>query len=286
MSTLDALSRNSTIAIDSATFLDYAAFPARDATSNPSILLSAVKDSAYDPLVKKARSYTHLAALFTQEMLKKTTGTISVELDPRLSFDIQASLTEAHELIELIQSDRILIKVPATWEGIEITRQLEKAGIHCNVTIVVGLAQALAAAEAGATCIAPYVGRVTDWYKKQENATDDRGIALISAIHQTLKSYDFPTKIMAASFRNIQQILALSGLDILTIQPKLLAELLVSDLPAPRKLSMPSRSQKPSAYSEKTFRWDFCKDTCAGILLDDAIRRFTKDTEELLALLH
>jgi len=257
-STLDELRKYSSIAIDSADLSEYGKIPVEHATTNPSLIADVSKGD-----------YLELAITYCREILKRVPGQVSIQLDPMLSFDVEGSIAQAEKIINSLDNERLLIKIPGTWEGILATKQLERKGIRCNVTIIVSLTQALAAAEAGASCIAAYVGRVSNWYK-QEN----KGVELVASIHHALKSYGFPTKIMAASFQSLKQITQLSGLDIFTLKPTLLHELASSSSPAPKVLSIPPSSPKPSPISEKSFRWQLCSDPCASYLLDEAIRKF------------
>jgi transaldolase len=261
MSTLDELRKHSAIAIDTADLNEYGKIPVEHATTNPSLISSVANGP-----------YLELAISYGREILKKIPGHVSIQLDPRLSFDVEGSIIQAEKIIQSLGSDRILIKIPGTWEGIQTVKQLERKKIRCNVTIIVSLIQALAAAEAGASCIAAYVGRVSDWYH-QEN----KGVELVVSIHNALKSYGFSTKVMAASFQSLSQITQLCGLDIFTFKPKLLQQLASSSLPAPKILSTPPLSTKPIPISEKSFRWQLCNDACASFLLDDAIRKFSSN---------
>lgn len=290
MTALKELRLSSTIAVDSAAFLDYDRFAPTHATTNPSILLSAAKDPTYRSLVEQAKEPLELAVLFGKEILERIPGHLSIQLDPHLSFDTQGTIAEAHQLAHLclkndIPLNRILVKIAGTWEGILATKTLEKEGIACNVTVILGITQAIAAAEAGATCIAPYVGRVTDWYKNHAPSEADQGVHSLASIYQSLKARDFTTQIMAASFRTPAQIIAVCGCDILTIQPKLLDELIALKTAAPCKLTTSSHLAPQIPLDEKNFRWLLCNDPCASYLLDDALRRFAKDQHTLISLL-
>jgi len=257
-STLDELRKYSSIAIDSADLSKYGKIPVEHATTNPSLIADVSKGN-----------YLEHAISCCREILKRVPGQVSIQLDPRLSFDVEGSITQAEKILNSLANERLLIKIPGTWEGIMATQQLERKGIRCNVTIIVSVTQALAAAEAGASCIAAYVGRVSNWYKQE-----DKGVELVTSIHNTLKSYGFPTKIMAASFQSLKQITQLCGLDIFTLKPELLHELATASLPASKILGTPPSTPKPSPTSEKAFRWQLCNDSCASYLIDEAIRKF------------
>jgi transaldolase len=226
------------------------------------------------------------------EILKTVPGRISTEVDARLSFDTQASIEKAHELIAMyneagIKNDRILIKLASTWEGIKAAEQLEKEGINCNLTLLFSFAQARACAEAGTYLISPFVGRILDWYKKDTGrseypADEDPGVVSVTSIYNFYKTRGYKTVVMGASFRNIGEILALAGCDRLTISPQLMDELANSTDSIERKL-VPQATQltNSSALTESEFRWQMNQDAMATEKLSEGIRNFAIDQEKL-----
>ncbi|MBS3904689.1 MAG: transaldolase [Simkania sp.] len=291
MNALDHLRLSSVLAVDSALFFDYGRFNPTHATTNPSILLAAAQNSTYQHLLEQADTPLELAVLFGAQILQRIPGHVSIQLNPQFSFDTEAIIKEAHQCMTLctkahLPLDRVLLKIAATWEGIQAIKDLERQGIRCNATMVLSLTQALKASDVGATCIAPYVGRITDWYQTHSTSLEDMGVTTLSLIYHTLKKHGYQTRIMAASFRTPEQILALCGCDILTISPKLLDALLTLHSLASRKLSPHSSHLRAPLLSEKDFRWELCNHPCASYLLDDGIRRFTKDSSTLENLLH
>jgi transaldolase len=231
---------------------------------------------------------------FGLEILKIIPGRVSTEIDAHLSFDTEKSIEKARRLIALyekagIDRNRILIKLASTWEGIKAAEVLEKEGIHCNMTLLFSLAQAAACAEAKATLISPFVGRILDWFKKQEKKdsyapTEDPGVISVTNIYNYYKKMGYKTQIMGASFRNTGEILELSGCDLLTISPKLLAELQNLEGPVERKLD-PEEAQKTPAnrllLDEKSFRWHLNENAMATEKLSEGIRVFAKDSLKL-----
>ena len=286
----------------------------QDGTTNPSLLFKAAGMPEYAPLVKEAVDWAkehcigkervidkiivRMFVNFGAEILKIIPGRVSTEVDARLSFDVDASVKRAHEYIALYQDlgvdkERVLIKLASTWEGIKAAEILEKEGIHCNMTLMFNLAQAIGAAEAGATLVSPFVGRIYDWQVKKEGkeipTSDDMGVKSVGSIYHYYKKFGYKTQIMGASFRNVNQLLALAGCDLLTIAPNLLEELKTTQGDVPRKLK-PEDSKlldiKKIHMDEKTFRWMLCADEMASDKLYDGIRGFTRDTiklEELIA---
>ena len=286
-----------------------------DATTNPSLLLKASALPEYAPLIADAIAWAKaqsrdrtqqlqdaldkLAVNVGIEVLKFIPGRISTEADARLSFDTQATLTKARKLIALynaagISNERILIKIAATWEGIRAGEILEHEGIHCNLTLMFGFAQARCCAEAGVTLISPFVGRIHDWQKKHEGrdkipAEEDMGVLSVRRIYEYFKSHGYPTTVMGASFRNAGEIIALAGCDRLTISPTLLDELAKMEGILERRLHDAGPSQpRPASMTEAAFRWEMNQDAMATEKLAEGIRSFTADQiklENLLAAL-
>lgn len=280
-----------------------------DATTNPSLLLKAAHQPQYHELVKSAITFGHqggsdeqrmqrtldkLSVNFGVEILKTIPGRVSTEVDARLSFNTAATIDKAIELIDLYQSEgivreRILIKVASTWEGIKAAEVLEKQGIHCNLTLMFSLIQAVACAEAGVTLISPFVGRILDWYKKAEGveayaSNEDPGVISVSNIYDYYKAYEYETVVMGASFRNTGEILELAGCDLLTISPVLMEELKATEGDVPRKLDAEQsrvKSISPIEADESNFRWMMNEDAMATEKLAEGIRGFTADTMRL-----
>jgi transaldolase len=281
----------------------------QDATTNPSLLFKAASMPEYAPLVDEAVEWakshsTHkdnviekvvvkLFVNFGAEILKIVPGRVSTEVDARLSFDIEGSLKRAREYIALyeekgIGKDRVLIKLASTWEGIRAAEILEKEGIHCNMTLMFNLAQAIGAAEAGVTLISPFVGRIYDYYKVKENreipVAEDPGVKSVTSIFHYYKKFGYKTQIMGASFRSMNQILALAGCDLLTISPNFLEELKQASgdvIQVLKAKDSESLALKKIAMDEKTFRFELCMDEMATDKLYDGIRNFAKDTIKL-----
>ena len=281
-----------------------------DATTNPSLLLSVAKQAQYSHLLKEAKRFASqlnpdhdigllcdaFATVTGAEILKSIPGLVSTEVDARLSFDTNATLTRARRLIAMyrelgIERERILIKIASTWEGIRAAEVLEEEGIRCNLTLLFALPQAIAAAEAGTTLISPFVGRIYDWHLKHGMAItgpeNDPGVQSVKQIFHTLKSRGFGTVVMGASFRQLWQIEALAGCDKLTIAPNLLDILANDHDTLPRALD--SRDidsvDDVAPLREQQFRWMLNDDPMASELLADGIRRFARDQEALEALL-
>ncbi|MDX1803421.1 MAG: transaldolase [Alcanivorax sp.] len=281
-----------------------------DATTNPSLLLAAARQPRYQHLLQQARELCAdlghageldwltdtYACLAGQAVLERIPGLVSTEVDARLSFDTRATIEKARRLIALyreleVDPARILIKVAATWEGIRAVEVLEEEGIRCNVTLVFCPAQALAAAEAGATLISPFVGRIADWHAKHgqpwNEAHDDPGVQSVRTIYHQFKARGLETIVMGASFRNTGQIEALAGCDRLTISPALLGEL--SADPAPLTRVLDSEAVEPACdwqpILEAAFRWQLNNNAMATELLADGIRRFAADQQALEVLL-
>ncbi|MFN3713449.1 MAG: transaldolase [Alcanivoracaceae bacterium] len=281
-----------------------------DATTNPSLLLSVAKQAQYQSLLEEARRFaTQLgrpddigllcdafATVTGAEILKSIPGLISTEVDARLSFDTSATLARARRLISLyrelgVERERVLIKIAATWEGIRAAEVLEEEGIRCNLTLLFGLPQAIAAAEAGATLISPFVGRIYDWHLKHGQAItgpdNDPGVLSVKDIFHTLKSRGFGTVVMGASFRQLWQIEALAGCDKLTIAPNLLAALDADHGSLSRALDDRDIDsvEDVEPMREQSFRWQLNDNPMACELLADGIRRFARDQEALEVLL-
>lgn len=303
---LDSLRKYTTIVADTGDFESIREYTPQDTTTNPSLILKAAQMEEYSELVDKVTSEAanmdealdKLAVFFGLEILKIVPGRVSTEVDARLSFDTAATLDKARSLIARyekngVDRERILIKIAATWAGIRAAEELEKEGIHCNLTLLFAFAQAVACAEARVQLISPFVGRIMDWHKAktgQEYApADDPGVQSVTRIYNYYKKFDYATEVMGASFRNTGEITELAGCDLLTISPKLLD--LLQDTPGdlPRKLSDESADasvDEKVSLNETSFRWELNEDACATEKLAEGIRRFAADTvklEEFLA---
>jgi transaldolase len=305
MNLLSQLKQFSTVVADTGDFQLMRAYQPQDATTNPSLILKAVQKAEYQTLLERAlydcrhahvaEIIDHLLILFGIEILNIVPGRVSTETDARLSFDTAATLEKARRLIQLyekfgIARERVLIKIASTWEGIRAAEILEKEKIHCNLTLLFCLPQAVACAEARVQLISPFVGRIYDWYKKhtgQEYTPDnDPGVESVRRIYSYYKQYGYATEVMAASFRNTGQILALSGCDLLTISPELLQKLqennhLIERQLLPEKILMQDQLEN----SEKSFRYLLNDDAMATEKLAEGIRLFAKDTISLERLI-
>lgn len=306
MNQLEQLKQYTTVVADTGDFQSIEAFTPRDATTNPSLILKAVQKPAYQPLLAdtlrehkgKATDeiVDHLLVAFGMKILALIPGRVSTETDARLSFDTEATIVKGRHLIALyeaagISRERVLIKIASTWEGIRAAQVLEKEGIHCNMTLLFSLPQAVAAADAGAQLISPFVGRIYDWYKKStgENYTadNDPGVQSVANIYAYYKKFGYPTEIMGASFRNTGQILALTGCDLLTISPELLQQLADTDAPVERRLSPEKAAHadiKRLNFDEKNFRFVLNEDAMATEKLAEGIRLFCADAIKLETL--
>ncbi|MBT7445338.1 MAG: transaldolase [Methylococcales bacterium] len=310
MSKLDQLKDLTTVVADTGDFGTMVEYKPTDATTNPSLIYAASQIDSYQGLVDEAIDYglnkgsdrasqteatlDKLAVNFGLEILKIVPGRVSTEVDARLSFDKAGSIAKAHEIIALYEAagigkDRVLIKLASTWEGIKAAEELEKEGIHCNLTLLFNFEQAVACAEAGVTLISPFVGRIFDWYKASEGvdsypADKDPGVISVTAIYNYYKKHDYKTVVMGASFRNVGEITELAGCDLLTIAPKLLGELAADGGDVPQKLSVDTAKSmdipKINA-TEPVFRWAMNEDTMATDKLSEGIRNFTKDLVKL-----
>ena len=312
MNQLDALKKFTTVVADTGDFKQLAQFQPQDATTNPSLILKAVQKPDYAPLLHKTvhawkgrdknEVMDRLLVRFGCEILAIIPGRVSTEVDARLSFDTSATIARAERLIELYQAeavhiDRVLIKVAATWEGIEAARQLEAQGIHTNLTLLFSMAQAIACAQAKVRLISPFVGRIYDWHKKNAGsawnesaraAANDPGVQSVTQIYQYYKHFGIATEVMGASFRNVGQITALAGCDLLTIAPDLLAELAERSDPLPRALDVETAQRIDMAHvqlDEAGFRYALNEDAMATDKLAEGIRAFAADTVKLEKLM-
>lgn len=314
MSTLEQLKQHSVVVADTGDFEAMKAYKPTDATTNPSLILSAAGMEQYQHLMDKAIKYGKdtgstideqvsetldmLSVLFGCEILKIIPGRVSCEVDARISFDKDASIAKAIKLINLfaengIKKERILIKLASTWEGIQAAKELEKKhGIHCNLTLLFSLYQAIACAEANVTLISPFVGRILDWHvehtKKTYEGKDDPGVMSVTRIYNYYKKFGYTTQVMGASFRNTGEIKELAGSDLLTISPKLLQELADSDAPLKRMLDPKIAAKcdlEKMSLTEAQFRWRMNEDQMATDKLSDGIRKFAADTRKLESLI-
>lgn len=312
MNQLDQLKQFTTVVADSGDFKQLAQYTPRDATTNPSLILKAVQKPEYAPLLQEtvaAHRGEPLEAIvdevlvrFGLEILKIVPGRVSTEVDARLSFDCAASVAKAHRLIAMyeeagIARGRILIKLASTWEGIQAARVLQHEGIRCNMTLLFAFCQAVACGEADAQLISPFVGRIYDWHKKNAGASwdeaaragaNDPGVRSVAQIYTYYKKFGIDTEVMGASFRNIGQIQALAGCDLLTISPELLCELQANDAPLPRALDPQAASEAPIhavTYNEASFRFALNDDAMATEKLAEGIRAFAADAVKLEKLI-
>ncbi|KAF5344683.1 hypothetical protein D9757_011573 [Collybiopsis confluens] len=315
---LDYLKQTGTVIVsDSGDFETIDTYKPQDATTNPSLILAVADKPQYARLMKVAIDFgkkkgseldlqvdaalNRLLIEFGKEILAIIPGRVSTELDARLSFDKEATKARAKELIALydsvgINKDRILVKIASTWEGIQAARELEREGIHCNLTLCFGFAQAVACAEAGVTLISPFVGRILDWYKqttgKDYEGDDDPGVKSVKKIFNYYKQNGYKTIVMGASFRNVGEIKALAGIDFLTVSPKLLEQLKESKDQVPKKLdaATAARDTEPipkTSYidDEPEFRWALLQDQMAFDKLHEGIKKFADDNEALKKIL-
>ncbi|MDR2845371.1 MAG: transaldolase [Puniceicoccales bacterium] len=304
--TLAQLKQFTTVVADTGDFAAMRAFQPQDATTNPSLILKAVQMPEYRPLLDKAVADNKgksvgeiidaLLISFGSAILKIVPGRVSTEVDARLSFDTVATVAKARSLIALykaagIPQERVLIKIASTWEGIKAAEQLEKSGIRCNLTLLFSFAQAVACAEAGVQLISPFVGRIYDWYKKstgkEYTGAEDPGVQSVNKIYTYYKKYGYKTEVMGASFRNVGQIIALAGSDLLTISPNLLDELQKATAPLTRVLS-PENAKAANiekiTLDEKAYRWLHNSDAMAVEKTAEGIRAFATDGDKLVAL--
>jgi transaldolase len=308
MNQLEQLKKMTTVVADTGDFESIKAYSPTDSTTNPSLIYAASQQPQYKHLVEEAIRYgknkpdqilDKVFVNFGLEILKLIPGRVSTEVDARLSFDIEGSIAKARHLIALyeaagIDRKRILIKLASTWEGVQAAKQLEKEGIHCNMTLLFSLTQAIACAEAHVTLISPFVGRILDWYKKSTGVSsyspaEDPGVKSVASIYHYYKKFGYKTQIMGASFRNKDEITELAGCDLLTIAPSLLEELKDSTGSLTRKLDPAKASASPLKkihLDEKAFRYSLNEDAMATEKLAEGIRNFAKDIVKLEALLH
>ena len=309
MTLLDSLKRYTTVVADTGDIDAIAAHRPQDATTNPSLLYQAAQKPQYQHLVEAAlrdalraagdqaaRAEAFTDALFVgfgREILKVVPGRVSTEVDAGLSFDRDGTLAKAHKLISLyeqagVERGRILIKVASTWEGIRAAEQLEREGIHCNLTLLFSFAQAVACAEAGVTLISPFVGRIYDWYRKERGAEipvdDDPGVQSVIRIYNYFKQFGYKTQVMGASFRRVEQITGLAGCDLLTISPDLLDQMGKTEGEVARRLNVETAETSDVEkihLDEKAFRWMHNQDQMAVEKLSDGIRKFYADARKL-----
>jgi len=308
--TLEQFKKLTTVVADTGDFESIKKYQPQDSTTNPSLLYSASQLPQYKHLVEDAVQYgkkhgkdtnektlialDKLAVNFGAEILKIIPGRVSTEVDARLSFDTEANIKKARQLIAMykevgIDKERILIKIASTWQGIQAAKELEKEGIHCNMTLLFGLGQAIASAEAGVTLISPFAGRITDFYKKRDNKTsypaaEDPGVISVKTIYNYYKHHGYKTVVMGASFRNKEQIIELAGCDLLTIAPALLDELAHANIDVKLKLDAKNTTPVPKiVVDEKTFYWMLNEDEMATEKLSDGIRKFAADLKKLEA---
>jgi len=317
MSRLAQLKNITTVVADTGDFEAIADYQPQDATTNPSLLFKAAQMPQYRELVEdavlfgkergkdnriaQARStMDKLAVNFGAEILKIVPGRVSTEIDARLSFNTEATVRRAEELVTLYRdagidpSERVLFKIASTWEGIRAAEILERQGLHCNMTLLFSFAQAVACADAGVTLISPFVGRILDWYKNAEKvsgypADEDPGVQSVTRIYNYYKRHGYQTVVMGASFRNLDEILGLAGCDYLTIAPTLLGELASTNGEVPRKLD-PEKALAMDIpkvdYDEPSFRWELNEDAMATEKLAEGIRLFAADTRKLEQFTH
>lgn len=310
MNKLEQLKKMTIVVADTGDIDSISAYTPTDATTNPSLLLKAAQQPQYEHLLQDAINYAmsrsekmqtrsidmmdKLSVNFGIEILKIIPGRVSTEVDARLSFDTAATVARAEGLIALYQqagvdTSRILIKIASTWEGIQAAGELERRGIHCNLTLMFSLAQAIAAAEVGGTLISPFVGRIMDWYKKIEGVASykpeaDPGVISVTSIYNYYKRHGYSTVVMGASFRNSDEILALAGCDLLTIAPALMEELRGMEGDVPRRLDAQealAMDIEALPMHESAFRWMMNEDAMATEKLAEGIRNFAIDAAKL-----
>ena len=313
---LEQLKEMTVVVADSGDFESIEQFKPQDTTTNPSLLTAAAGMPQYQPIVDgvllEARkqlgaqakdkdvanlAFRHLAVAFGKKILAIVPGRVSTEVDARLSFDTAATMKQAREIIQQydeagISRERVLIKIASTWAGIKAAEQLEKEGIHCNLTLLFGMHQAIACAEAKVTLISPFVGRILDWYKKDTGkdyqGADDPGVQSVTRIYNYFKKFGYKTVVMGASFRNIGEIRELAGCDLLTIAPKLLEELQDTQGDLPRKLDPKNAANlkiEKIPMDEATFEKMHAEDRMAHDKLKEGIEGFSEALEKLEKLL-
>jgi transaldolase len=312
MNQLDALKQHTTVVADTGDFKQLAQFKPQDATTNPSLILKAVQKPEYAPLIKEAvvahkakpmdELIDRLVVRFGKEIISIVPGRVSMEVDARLSYDQAANITRAKRLVAMaaaegIAQQRILIKLAATWEGIQAAAELEKEGIHCNLTLLFGFCQAVACGAAKVQLISPFVGRIYDWYKKTAGSNwdeaanasaNDPGVKSVTSIYNYYKRHGIKTEVMGASFRNVGQITALAGCDLLTISPELLASLAASDTalqPALNAAQAATLDIPAASFNEAEFRFALNQDAMGYEKLGEGIRAFAADALKLEQLI-
>lgn len=312
MNQLDALKQLTTVVADTGDFKQLAQFQPQDATTNPSLILKAVQKPEYLPLLKATVAahgaepmdlqIDRLLVRFGQEILATIPGRVSTEVDARLSFDTAATVARAKRIMALYEAEgvpreRVLIKIASTWEGIQAAAELQREGIRCNLTLLFAFCQAVACGDAQVQLISPFVGRIYDWYKKSAGAawveadnalSNDPGVKSVTAIYNHYKRHGIATEVMGASFRNVGQITALAGCDLLTISPDLLALLSATDAPLAAGLSATAAQKMdiaPVHFDEKSFRFALNEDAMATEKLAEGIRAFCVDAVKLEHLL-
>jgi len=306
---LDQLKQYTKVVADTGDFQTIKEYEPLDATTNPTLILKAAQQAEYASLVDKAVDalkggalagdelvdavIDELLVLFGIEILNIVPGRVSTEVDARLSFDTEGTIAKARQIISLYEErgmsrDRILIKIASTWEGINAAAELEKECIHCNLTLLFSLVQAVHCAESGITLISPFVGRIMDWYKAKSGesyaAADDPGVHSVQAIYNYYKKFGYKTEVMGASFRNKGEILELAGCDLLTISPGLLSELQESTEPVEKKLDVAAAESmdiERIEITESNFRWLYNEDAMATEKTAEGIRNFAKDIVKL-----
>jgi len=309
MNLLDSLKKFTTVVADTGDIEAIAASKPQDATTNPSLLYQAAQKPQYQHLVeaalknaaRAAGDHAARAAAFTdslfvgfgREFLKVVPGRVSTEVDAGLSFDREGTLAKARKLMGLyeqagVDRNRILIKIASTWEGIRAAEELEREGIHCNLTLLFSFAQAVACAEAGVTLISPFVGRIYDWYRKERGAeipaAEDPGVESVTRIYNYFKKFGYKTQVMGASFRRVEQITDLAGCDLLTISPDLLDQMGKTAGEVTSRLTAEGAKASDAEkihLDEKTFRWMHNQDQMAVEKLSDGIRKFYADARKL-----
>ena len=307
MNSLDQLKQYTTVVADTGDFQAIAQFLPQDATTNPSLILKAVQKPEYQPLFAATVQahkgepvgdiMNHVLVAFGSEILKIIPGRVSAEVDARLSFDTEATVEKAKTVIALFEAkgidrERILIKIAATWEGIQAAKILEAQGIHTNLTLMFSLAQAVACANANVTLISPFVGRIYDWFNKQTgteyDASNDPGVESVRTIYNYYKKFGIKTQVMGASFRNVGQIIGLAGCDLLTISPDLLKQLQEMNEPVSAALNSENAQAQTIEslnQTEASFRLMLNNDPMANEKLAEGIRLFCVDTEKLVTLI-
>lgn len=312
MNQLEALRQYTVVVADTGDFRQLAAYAPQDATTNPSLILKAVQKPDYAPLLKDTVTrhpglpmdeiVDRLLVRFGREILALIPGRVSTEVDARLSFDAAATVARAKRILALYRAEgvdtaRVLIKIAATWEGIQAAAALEREGIHTNLTLLFAFAQAVACGQAGVRLISPFVGRIYDWHKKAAGAAwneaanaeaNDPGVLSVRRIFEHYKRFGIATEIMGASFRNVGQITALAGCDLLTIAPELLAQLAASEAPVSRRLDAAAAQAldlPPVQYDEAGFRYALNEDAMATEKLAEGIRAFAADAVKLEQLI-